>query len=89
MKTPTNPRWARRLICLCVGLSLGILAGNLIDPRRGSLAAQDDMDKKIRDESRPEAPELDGATAWVNVDKPLTMAALKGKVVLLDFWTFG
>ncbi len=32
-------------------------------------------------------PELAGATAWIN-SKPLTRAELKGKVVLVDFWTY-
>jgi methionine-S-sulfoxide reductase len=32
-------------------------------------------------------PELAGATAWVN-SKPLTRAALRGKVVVIDFWTY-
>lgn len=35
------------------------------------------------------APELTGGRGWLNVDKPLTLSALKGKVVLLDFWTYG
>jgi thiol-disulfide isomerase/thioredoxin/DNA-binding beta-propeller fold protein YncE len=35
------------------------------------------------------APELSGARGWLNTDKPLTLSALKGKVVLLDFWTYG
>jgi thiol-disulfide isomerase/thioredoxin len=35
------------------------------------------------------APELDGARGWLNTDKPLTLSALRGKVVLLDFWTYG
>jgi len=35
------------------------------------------------------APELTGARGWLNTDKPLTLSALKGKVVLLDFWTYG
>jgi thiol-disulfide isomerase/thioredoxin len=35
------------------------------------------------------APELTGGRGWLNTDKPLTLAALKGKVVLLDFWTYG
>jgi len=33
-------------------------------------------------------PEFDGITQWLN-SPPLAMDALRGKVVLLDFWTFG
>ncbi len=33
------------------------------------------------------APELNGS-AWLNTDHPLTLAELKGKLVLLDFWTY-
>jgi thiol-disulfide isomerase/thioredoxin len=32
-------------------------------------------------------PSLDGATAWLN-SPPLTAADLRGKVVLVDFWTY-
>ena len=38
---------------------------------------------------RVRAPEITGGRGWLNTDKPLTLAALKGKVVLLDFWTYG
>lgn len=38
---------------------------------------------------RVRAPELNGHKGWLNTDKPLSLAALKGKVVLLDFWTYG
>jgi thiol-disulfide isomerase/thioredoxin len=33
------------------------------------------------------APELKGAVAWIN-SQPLTMDSLRGKVVLVDFWTY-
>lgn len=36
------------------------------------------------------APAFKGVTAWLNTPegKPLTMSALRGKVVLVDFWTY-
>jgi cytochrome c biogenesis protein CcdA/thiol-disulfide isomerase/thioredoxin len=33
------------------------------------------------------APELSGIADWINTN-PLTIAGLKGKVVLIDFWTY-
>jgi DNA-binding beta-propeller fold protein YncE len=35
------------------------------------------------------APELIGGKSWLNTDKPLSLAGLRGKIVLLDFWTYG
>ena len=36
------------------------------------------------------APDFTGITAWFNTsgDKPLMLSALRGKVVLIDFWTY-
>jgi DNA-binding beta-propeller fold protein YncE len=42
-----------------------------------------------RQEERVRAPELEGGRGWLNTDAPLSLAALRGKVVLLDFWTYG
>ena len=35
------------------------------------------------------APDLSGAVDWLNVAAPIAMAQLRGKVVLIDFWTYG
>ncbi len=40
-------------------------------------------------QQRVRAPELTGGIGWLNTDKPLSLAGLRGKVVLLDFWTYG
>ncbi len=37
----------------------------------------------------PVAPEFPASAAWLNTEKPLSLRALRGKVVLLDFWTYG
>jgi hypothetical protein len=33
------------------------------------------------------APELDGGTGWLGVDKPIRLRDLRGKIVVFDFWT--
>jgi hypothetical protein len=35
------------------------------------------------------APEFPPALDWINAGAPLTMARLRGKIVLLEFFTFG
>lgn len=35
------------------------------------------------------APEIKTAGKWINTEKELSLADYKGKVVLLQFWTFG
>lgn len=37
---------------------------------------------------RVRAPRLQGAGGWINTDRPLDLVALRGRVVVLDFWTF-
>lgn len=34
------------------------------------------------------APEFPEGLGWVNTDRPVTMAELRGKIVILEFWTY-
>jgi DNA-binding beta-propeller fold protein YncE len=43
----------------------------------------------VQDRARVRAPEITGGRGWLNTDRPLSIAALKGKFILLDFWTYG
>src|SRR2546423_11241107 len=52
-------------------------------------APQEGLEMPTQEAAKIHAPELTGGRSWLNTDKPLSLAALKGKVVLLDFWTYG
>lgn len=51
--------------------------------------AQDGLGKRPPRRDPQRAPSFEGATAWFNTAAPLTWDDLRGKVVLVDFWTFG
>ncbi len=61
--------------------SLFFSANKTSQPAASELALQQGLDKPYP------APEFAGIEAWLN-SKPLTMRSLKGKVVLVDFWTY-
>ena len=35
------------------------------------------------------APDFPAGLDWHNVSRPLSLADLRGKIVILDFWTYG
>lgn len=39
--------------------------------------------------SKPDAISFEKGLPWLNVSRPLTLKDLKGKVTILDFWTYG
>lgn len=42
----------------------------------------------LTEQSVVHAPEFPAGLEWLNTESPITMGDLKGKLVLLDFWTF-
>jgi thiol-disulfide isomerase/thioredoxin len=75
-------------------LERGIMGGQVARANEPELVASDfQPEKREAGEARAEgekripAPELDGGTAWLNTAKPIHIRDLRGKVVLLDFWT--
>lgn len=46
------------------------------------------MSQPLSPRSAP-APELPQGLDWLNTESPLSLADLRGKIVILDFWTYG
>jgi hypothetical protein len=69
----------RKLILTLVGLL--VLAGCA-----GSTGSAETPAPKL--EELGPAPELTNTT-WLNTEAPLRLANLRGKVILLEMWTFG
>jgi thiol-disulfide isomerase/thioredoxin len=79
---------------LRVSVVILVLISSLIGRWRSNahsslLHSQEGFEMPVQERDRVRAPELKGDRGWLNTDKPLSLSALKGKVVLLDFWTYG
>jgi thiol-disulfide isomerase/thioredoxin len=75
-------RWLAAVIFTAAAVFAGIFAYSTSGVR-----ADSGLDpERLQDQGA--APELTN-NIWINSDKPLRLADLRGKVVLLDFWTFG
>jgi hypothetical protein len=65
---------------------LALAACGLAAPEAASAPVSDSAEVPLRNFGP--APELTNET-WLNTDTPLRLADLRGKVVLVDMWTFG
>ena len=57
-----------------------------LDNLEGQNSATDTNSGDLLNSNTP-APEFTGLTKWLNPEKPQSIKDLKGKVVLVDFWT--
>ncbi len=79
-------KWLVGLIAAAVVLPLLMFIGNVkfeVSEPAGQVTAAAENDSS----AFPAAPELAGISSWINSD-PLKLSELKGKIVLVDFWTY-
>jgi thiol-disulfide isomerase/thioredoxin len=76
------------IAAVCAALVVGSVGVALtVGPERAArIVRGDPADVAAPEDSEP-APELAGITEWLN-SEPLTMASLRGRVVVVDFWTY-
>jgi thiol-disulfide isomerase/thioredoxin len=72
------------LLSAILACAIGALVVTFAEGRSG---AQQMTPKVVQLRTEGELPSLGGATEWLN-SPPLTAADLRGKVVLIDFWTY-
>lgn len=82
-------RWNLTLAAglLIPGMIAGLPScGRSVDAAAEPLRPAEALDMKA---GLQQVPEFPAGLQWLNTDRPLSMRELRGKVVLLDFWTFG
>lgn len=85
---PSTSRFSRTTVVLLLTGLIGVVTVVLFIYRGPLLPvkAQESSPQPVR--STMKAPELEGGVAWLNTAAPLHLSDLRGKFVLLDFWTF-
>jgi DNA-binding beta-propeller fold protein YncE len=85
-----SPRSSRRVAGIALALTLLGAVTWLGTTRWGPWQATPAAAREAQDDkAKPTAaPELEGGTGWLNTASPLRLKDLRGKIVLLDFWTY-
>jgi hypothetical protein len=72
-------RMRRRILVLALPVCMGLILAGMPSATMSRASAQ--APERIK------APEFDGATDFLGSDKPIKLKDLRGKIVVLDFWT--
>jgi hypothetical protein len=76
-------------------LAAGLLAGLavFVSPGQKQAAASGTSEGRpiqvaaAQFQALPPAPGFDGVVSWLNTEQPISLPDLRGRIVLLDFWT--
>jgi thiol-disulfide isomerase/thioredoxin len=80
---PFRRRW------IAAVATIGLLAAGWAVSRQAALGDRQESDSPGRFAAmRLSAPDFPAGLEWLNTDRPLSLKDLRGKVVLLDFWTY-
>jgi thiol-disulfide isomerase/thioredoxin len=79
--------WSAALVLSAV-FTASLVCADDAPPAGQAPAAQDAEATKNPFPGRFPAPSLDGGTEWLNTAEEINIQDLRGKVVLLDFWTY-
>ena len=72
-----------------IGLALAACAG-LIPPAASNTNVESNSFMSIKNKLPDLGPAADfNSKPWINTDQALTLETLRGKVILVEFWTFG
>lgn len=83
-RKPANQfHWA---ICAMVGLFVALASTSGV-MAQDSKATEPEVIENPFPKRHP-SPELDGGVEWLNAAGPISVKDLRGKIVLIDFWTF-
>jgi len=77
----------KNLLLLAISI---VLAASVAWPSQapGAAVPQQEKSRMPEYEGKVNAPEFPDGMEWLNTERPLSIRQLKGKLVLLDFWTY-